>query len=84
MTPAEPALGDELHANFALRGWDYLGLIAGDGETVIDEFAPKYRIKKDIAFGILPGQAPGQAENLKRGFSPPPRARPTRGTRRHG
>ncbi|MED5279657.1 MAG: chitobiase/beta-hexosaminidase C-terminal domain-containing protein, partial [Verrucomicrobiota bacterium] len=79
--------GDKtLHANFALRGkGDYLGLIAGDGETVIDEFAPKYPDqKKDIAFGILPGQAPGQAENLKRGFlAPTPgkaNARPLAGT----
>ena len=79
--------GDETsHANFALRGkGDYLGLIAGDGETVIDEFAPKYPDqKKDIAFGILPGQAPGQAENLKRGFlAPTPgktNARPLAGT----
>ena len=61
--------GEPLHASFALRGkGDYLGLIASDGKTVIDELAPKYPDqKKDIAYGILPGQALGQAETPKRG-----------------
>ena len=61
---------EPLHASFALRGkGDYLGLIASDGKTVIDEIAPKYPDqKKDISYCMLPDQEVGQAENRKRGF----------------
>ena len=64
---------EPLHASFALRGkGDYLGLIAGDRKTVIDEIAPKYpNQKKDISYGILPDQDVDQVENRKRGFLVP-------------
>ena len=62
-----------LHASFALRGkGDYLALISSDSKTVIDEFTPKYpEQKKDISYGILPGQNVSQAESRKRGFLTP-------------
>ncbi len=46
----------ELHSNFKLKqGGEYLGLIAPDGSTVINEFIPEYPpLGQDISFGLNP------------------------------
>lgn len=48
------APGGELHTSFALSaGGEYLGLVAADGVTVIDEFAPEFPPQvEDVSFGL--------------------------------
>ena len=44
--------GEELHANFELAaGGEYLALVAADGSTVLQEFAPEFpRQESDVSF----------------------------------
>lgn len=49
--------GDVLHTNFKLKsGGEYLALVAPDGVTIMDEYAPEYPPQsRDVSYGIDPG-----------------------------
>ncbi|MBX3427853.1 MAG: CotH kinase family protein [Pirellulales bacterium] len=53
--------GGELHTNFKLSAdGEYLGLIAADGSTVIDAYAPRFPKQfEDVSYGRAMEQAPG-------------------------
>ena len=60
-----------LHSNYALKGkGDYLGLFASDGITVIHEYAPYPRQKRDISYGLLAAWRESP-ENAKQFFGEP-------------
>ena len=50
-----PVAGQELHANFKLnKEGDYLALVAPDGATIIQEFAPVFPLQtNDISYGFI-------------------------------